>query len=86
MTAITATDARRDFFTLVKRATKGHRIYRISHRSGSAVLMSEEDYESLMETLELLAIPGFRASMKHSVAQMKRGDTLPCEAVLGAKE
>ncbi len=35
--------------------------------------MSEEDYENLMETLELLSIPGFRASMKRSVAQMKRG-------------
>ncbi|MCY3022499.1 MAG: type II toxin-antitoxin system Phd/YefM family antitoxin [Planctomycetota bacterium] len=86
MTAITATDARRDFFSLVKRATKGHHIYRIRHRSGAAVLLSEEDYESLLETLELLAIPGFRASMKRSVAQMKRGDTLPFEAVLGAKE
>jgi antitoxin YefM len=86
MTAITATDARRDFFTLVKRATKGHRVYRISHRSGSAVLMSEEDYESMLETQELLAIPGFRASMKRSVAQMKRGETVPIEAVLGDKD
>ncbi len=45
--------------------------------------MSEEDYESLMESLELLAIPGFRASMKRSVAQMKRGQTLSFEEVLG---
>jgi hypothetical protein len=36
--------------------------------------------------LELLAIPGFRASIKRSVAQMKRGETLPLEAVLGAKK
>ena len=45
--------------------------------------MSEEDYESLLETLELLAIPGFRASMKRSVAQMKRGDCLSAAEVLG---
>ena len=32
---------------------------------------------------ELLAIPGFRASMKRSLAQMKRGDTLSLEEVLG---
>ena len=76
MTTLSATDARREFFELMKRATAGHRIYRIRHRKGSAVLMSEEDYESLLETLELLSIPGFRASMKRSVAQMKRGDTL----------
>ena len=47
------------------------------------VLLSEEDYESLLETLELLSIPGFRASMKRSVAQMQRGATLPLEDVLG---
>jgi antitoxin YefM len=83
MTTLSATDARREFFDLVKRTTKGHRVYRIRHRKGSAVLMSEEDYEGLIETLELLAIPGFRASMKRSVAQMKRGDTLSLEEVLG---
>ena len=83
MTTLSATDARREFFELVKRATTGHRVYRIRHRKGSAVLMSEEDYDGLIETLELLAIPGFRASMKRSVAQMKRGDTLSLEEVLG---
>ena len=83
MTTLTATNARREFFDLVKKTTKGHRVYRIRHRDGSAVLMSEEDYESLMESLELLAIPGFRASMKRSVAQMKRGDTFSFEEVLG---
>jgi antitoxin YefM len=76
MTTMSATDARREFFDLVKRAATGHRVYRIRHRKGSAVLMSEEDYESLLESLKRLAIPGFRASMKRSVAQMQRGDTL----------
>ena len=83
MTTLSATDARREFFDLVKQANRGHHVYRIRHRQGSAVLMSEEDYESLMETLELLSIPGFRASMKRSVAQMKRGATLSLEEVLG---
>ena len=85
MSILTATDARREFFDLVKRAARGHKVYRIRHRRGSAVLMSEEDYEGLMETLELLSIPGFRASMKRSVNQMKRGETLPFEEVLGGK-
>ena len=83
MTTLSATNARREFFDLVRRATSGHKVYRIRHRQGSAVLMSEEDYESLIESLELLSIPGFRASMKRSVAQMKRGDTLLLEEVLG---
>ena len=86
MTTLTATDARREFFELVRRTTKGHKVFRIRHRNGSAVLMSEEDYESLLESLELLSIPGFRASIKRSVAQMKRGETLSLEEILGDKE
>lgn len=85
MTTLTATDARREFFELVKGATKKHKVYRIHHRDGSAVLMSEEDYESLLESLNLLSIPGFRESMKRSVRQMKRGDTLSLDEVFGAK-
>ena len=77
MTTLSATDARKEFFDLVKQANEGHQVYRIRHRKGAAVLMSEEDYESLLESLELLSIPGFRASMKRSVAQVKRGATLP---------
>jgi antitoxin YefM len=83
MTSLSATGARREFFDLLKRTIKGHDVCRIRHRDGSAVLMSEEDYDSLIESLELLSIPGFRASMKRSVAQMKHGDTLALEEVLG---
>lgn len=81
MTTLTATDARRDFFELVKGATHGHKVYRIRHRSGSAVLMSEDDYESLIETLELLSIPGFKESIKRSVKQMQKGETLSFDEV-----
>ena len=83
MTTLSATDARREILDLVKQANQGHQVYRIRHRKGSAVLMSEEDYESLIESLELLSIPGFRASMKRSAAQMKRGATLSLNELLG---
>jgi antitoxin YefM len=76
MTTLTATDARRELFELVKGANEKHEVYRIRHRKGSAVLLSEEDYDSLIETLELLSIPGFRASVKRSVKQVEKGETL----------
>lgn len=75
MTTITATAARRKIFDLVKDATQRHKTYRIHHRKGTAVLLSEEDYESMVETLDLLSLPGFRASMRRSVGQMRRGET-----------
>jgi antitoxin YefM len=85
MTTLTATDARRDFFDVVKGAADKHQIYRIHHRRGSVILMSEDDYDSMIETLELLSTPGFRKSLKKSVGQMNRGETVSFEEVFGEK-
>ena len=52
---------------------------------GAAVLMSEENYDSLTETLELLSIPGFRDSIKRSVRQAKTGQTHSMSEVFGEK-
>ena len=82
MITLTATDARRSFFELVKSATHGHKVYRIRHLTGSAVLMSEDDYDGLMETLELLSIPGFKGSLQKSVKQVKKGETLSMDEIL----
>ena len=83
MTTLTATDARRELFDVVKGATNKHEVYRIHHRRGAVVLMAEGDYESLLETLELLSTPGFRKSLKRSVDQMHRGKTLTFAEVFG---
>ena len=83
MTTLTATLARKEFFGLIKNTTEGHRTFRIQHRHGAAVLMSEDDYEGLLETLELLAVPGFRDSIKRSVKQMQKGETTSMSEVFG---
>ena len=80
---ITATDARRDFFEIVKGATEKHQIYRIQHRKGSVVILSEEEYDNLIETLELLSIPGFLKNLKRSVDQMNNGETFSMDDVFG---
>lgn len=84
MTTVTATSARRDFFDLVKGANEGHEPVRIQHRSGTAVLMSEDDYEGLLETLELLSVPGFRESLARSARQVRAGKTVGMAEVFGA--
>ncbi|NCC50206.1 MAG: type II toxin-antitoxin system Phd/YefM family antitoxin [Spartobacteria bacterium] len=83
MTTLTATAARKDLFDLVKNVTNKHEVYHIHHRSGDAVLLSEKDYDSLVETLELLSIPGFRESMKKSISQMNKDQTMSFDEVLG---
>lgn len=83
MTDINATEARREFFDMIKNTIKKHQIYHIHHRDGDAVLMSEDEYESFQETLELLSIPGFRESIARSVKQMEKGETFPLDEVFG---
>jgi antitoxin YefM len=85
MTTLSATKARAQLFDLVKRTNAAHEIYRIHHRSGDAVLISEEEYESLVETIELLSIPGFRASIRRSLRDLKEGRSRSMDEVFGKK-
>ena len=83
MAVVNATQARKEFFDLIKDAVRKHKIFRITHREGEAVLMSEEEYESLQETLELLSVPGFAASIRKSLREIKKGETYSMREVFG---
>ena len=48
--------------------------------------MSEQEYDSLNETLALLSTPGFRDAFEVSRLQEKTGDTLSYEEVFGEKQ
>lgn len=85
MKSLTATEARKRLFALLKSSVRGHRQFRITHREGDAVLLSHEDYESLLETLELLSTPGFLRSIRQARREIARGETYPLEEVLGAR-
>ena len=75
MMVLTATQARQSLFQCVRKSIKGHMPIRITSKAGDAVLMSEEDYESLMETLELLSTPGLLRSVREAKADIKAGRT-----------
>jgi antitoxin YefM len=81
---VTATEARKDLFKLLKGSVRGHRQYQITHYEGNAILMSQEDYESLLETLELLSTPGLLKSIRRARREIERGETYTLEEVLGA--
>ena len=83
MTTLTATDARKGFFDLLKRTNDQHEIYHIHHRSGDAVLMSEQEYDSLTESLALLSSPGFREGFKKSQREEAASETVSFEDVFG---
>ncbi len=83
MDTITATNARKSFFDLIKNTIEGHKSFRIQHTKGSAILLSEEDYEEIIETIQLLSIPGFRESIQSSIEQQKAGETFSIDEVFG---
>ncbi len=83
MMTITATEARKTFFELIKKTTQQHDIIEVQHKSGNAVIMSADDYESLQETLQLLSQPDFKQAFNESIQQAETGDVASFEEVFG---
>ncbi len=83
MTDVSATEARKELFNLIRRALAAHDPVRIRHREGGVVLLSEEDYEGLLETLDLLSVPGMRKSLTEAEADISAGRTSSVEQILG---
>jgi antitoxin YefM len=83
MNVVTATEARKEFFNLIRRALRAHDPVRIQHREGGVVLVSEEDYDGLLETLELLSVPGLRDSLAEAEADVAASRVAPFDEILG---
>lgn len=81
---MTVTDAKRDLLHLVKDAEEYQEVFAITRKGlPAAVLMSIDDYEGLLETLEILSDPKAMASIKKSLRQLDKGQTLSHEEVWG---
>jgi prevent-host-death family protein len=63
MTVLKASDARARLYRLIDEAALSHEPVLISGKRSNAVLLSEEDWRSIQETLYLLAVPGMRESI-----------------------
>jgi len=68
MTTITATEARRLLYKLLDDVSDSHEPVQITGRRGNAVLVSEDDWRAVQETLHLLSIPGMRESIRDGMA------------------
>ena len=80
---VTATEARQNLFKLVRKSVKGHVPVKITSKEGDAVLVSESDYEGLLETLELLSVPGMRKSIQEAKADIRAGRTKSLKELFG---
>ena len=68
MTALTVTQARRNLFNLVDEVSSSHEPVQISGKRTSAILIAEEDWRAIKETLHLCSIPGMRESIREDLS------------------
>jgi antitoxin YefM len=64
MTSISVTRARSTLFKLLEQAAESHEPIQITGPRQSAVLLSEEDFRAMQETLYLLSVPGMKQSLR----------------------
>ena len=67
MEIYTTSEARAKLYKIVDQVAQAHEPVYIKGRRNKAVIISEEDYESMQETLYLLSIPGMRKSIKEGM-------------------
>ena len=63
MTSVTAREARKQLYALLDDVADSQEPIQIAGKRHSAVLVSEEDWRAIQETLYLMSIPGMRASI-----------------------
>ncbi|MGH8556867.1 MAG: type II toxin-antitoxin system Phd/YefM family antitoxin [Methylococcales bacterium] len=69
MTILKVTEARSKLYKLVDEAVETHQPIVIMSKRGNAVLLSEEDWNAITETLHLISVPGMRESIKECLNQ-----------------
>lgn len=67
MKTVTDEQAQRDLAQLLEQAAASHEPVQINGKYASAVLVAEEDWRSIEETLYLLSVPGMRESIREGI-------------------
>jgi antitoxin YefM len=69
MTSCNATEARANLYSLIDETAATHEPILITGKRGNAILIAENDWRSINETLYLLSVPNMRESIREGVAQ-----------------
>lgn len=75
--AITATEARRELVSIIERVNLDRTEVEIISKRGSAVLMSKDEYDALMETSYLLTSPANAHRLMSALKSVR--DVVPAE-------
>lgn len=79
MKTISVTKARSNLFQLIDEASTISEPIQITGKRSNAVLISEDDWRAIQETLYLLSVPGMRESIREGIET-------PVEECAGALE
>ena len=71
--AISASEARKTLFPLIERVNEDHTPIEIVSKRGNAVLVSKDDWDSIVETNYLLRSPANAKHLMESVEQWRAG-------------
>ncbi|MFZ2964361.1 MAG: type II toxin-antitoxin system prevent-host-death family antitoxin [Rhodoglobus sp.] len=74
MSAITATDARKNLFGLIQQVNDDHAPVEVVSKHGNAVIISKADYDALTETDYLLRSPKNAKRLLDSLERARRGE------------
>jgi antitoxin YefM len=66
---VSATTARSDLYNLIDSTVTDHEPIQITGKRGNAVLIGEDDWRAIQETLYLVGIPGMRDSILKGMAE-----------------
>lgn len=67
MNTLNASEARQKLYRLLDETAEAHQPVLISGRRSKAVLIGEEDWNAIQETLYLLSVPGMRESIRRGL-------------------
>ena len=68
MNVFNATEASSKLYALIDETTDTHQPILITGKRGNAVLLAEDDWKAINETLHLLSVPGMRKSIQEGMA------------------
>jgi PHD/YefM family antitoxin component YafN of YafNO toxin-antitoxin module len=69
MTNTNITNLRKNLFEYIDQAITYNDVINVNTKKGNAVIMSEEEYNGLMETLHITAVPGLTESILESAKE-----------------
>ena len=67
MTTMNATEARANLYGLIDKTAESHQPVMITSKRSNAVLIAEEDWNAIAESLHLLSVPGMAESIKEGM-------------------